>query len=231
MFRSTPSRPAHADLPRILQPDLVEVPVLRKNGPGPDLYLSETAVDVTDSASVSSMEVASLRVPNMLPGDKVRRRGSELSRARPSNLRPDSEHEALELQPLPTPLSERAVDFPVVCTPDHDVEVGPSISNSVAVSVRSLDETDSTAPVISAEQRALFKRRGRLHFAAICFSFFLEGWNDGSTGPLLPAIQKHYNVSAVITLRALGILMKTSIDRVCNSLPTVRSQLRRKLLL
>ncbi|KZV98114.1 MFS general substrate transporter [Exidia glandulosa HHB12029] len=34
----------------------------------------------------------------------------------------------------------------------------------------------------------------RIRFATLCHSFFLLGWNDGSTGPLLPAIKGHYNV-------------------------------------
>ncbi|KAF9650312.1 MFS general substrate transporter [Thelephora ganbajun] len=31
-------------------------------------------------------------------------------------------------------------------------------------------------------------------FAVICLALFLEGWNLGATGPLIPAIQKYYNV-------------------------------------
>ena len=56
----------------------------------------------------------------------------------------------------------------------------------------------SGAPVVasvSEEQRAVFRRNSRVHFAAMCYCIFLEGWNDGSTGPLLPVIQKHYGVS------------------------------------
>lgn len=34
----------------------------------------------------------------------------------------------------------------------------------------------------------------RAQFLALCWSLFLIGWNDGSTGPLLPKIQKFYNV-------------------------------------
>jgi len=39
-----------------------------------------------------------------------------------------------------------------------------------------------------------FRRRSRIHFATLCWSLFLEGWNDGSPGPLLPALQNAYNV-------------------------------------
>lgn len=38
---------------------------------------------------------------------------------------------------------------------------------------------------------------GHIHIATLCWTLFMEGWNDGSTGPLLPRIQRVYNVSAV----------------------------------
>jgi hypothetical protein len=34
----------------------------------------------------------------------------------------------------------------------------------------------------------------KIYFGALCWSFFLVGWNDGSTGPLLPRIQDFYHV-------------------------------------
>lgn len=38
-------------------------------------------------------------------------------------------------------------------------------------------------------------RRKRLHhFIALCVCFALEGWNDGSTGPILPRLQSTYHV-------------------------------------
>ena len=38
-------------------------------------------------------------------------------------------------------------------------------------------------------------RTARLQFLALCWSLFLMGWISGSTGPLLPSIQKSYDVS------------------------------------
>ncbi|KIP01300.1 hypothetical protein PHLGIDRAFT_367247 [Phlebiopsis gigantea 11061_1 CR5-6] len=41
----------------------------------------------------------------------------------------------------------------------------------------------------------------RAQFAACCFTLFLAGWNDGTTGPLLFRIQEHYHVGyAVVSL-------------------------------
>ncbi|KIM86804.1 hypothetical protein PILCRDRAFT_64900 [Piloderma croceum F 1598] len=54
---------------------------------------------------------------------------------------------------------------------------------------------------ITELQTKEFCRRSRIHFAALCWCIFLEGWNDGSPGPLLPALQKAYNVGfAVVSL-------------------------------
>ncbi|KAK0480368.1 MFS general substrate transporter [Armillaria novae-zelandiae] len=37
-----------------------------------------------------------------------------------------------------------------------------------------------------------------LQFAAICWCFFLEGWNDGTTGPLIPVMQESYHINFVV---------------------------------
>ncbi|KAJ8694718.1 hypothetical protein PTI98_007369 [Pleurotus ostreatus] len=40
-----------------------------------------------------------------------------------------------------------------------------------------------------------------IQFATLCWCFFLTGWNDGTTGPLLPRIQEVYNLDfAVVSL-------------------------------
>jgi fucose permease len=36
--------------------------------------------------------------------------------------------------------------------------------------------------------------RARIQFTTLCYSLFLAGWNDGTTGPLLPRIQEVYHV-------------------------------------
>ena len=64
-----------------------------------------------------------------------------------------------------------------------DIELSP---------VTPSDQRIPDAP--SQEQIAAFRRHGRIHFAALCYSSFLNGWNDGSTGPLLPRIEQNYHV-------------------------------------
>ncbi|KAI0918795.1 hypothetical protein AcW1_009483 [Taiwanofungus camphoratus] len=45
------------------------------------------------------------------------------------------------------------------------------------------------------------RRMANIQFASMCCSLFLAGWNDGTTGPLLPRIQSVYHVGfAVVSL-------------------------------
>ncbi len=38
------------------------------------------------------------------------------------------------------------------------------------------------------------KTAEKIQFSALCWCIFLIGWNDGTTGPLLPRIQEVYHV-------------------------------------
>ncbi|KAJ6627844.1 major facilitator superfamily domain-containing protein [Mycena sp. CBHHK59/15] len=40
--------------------------------------------------------------------------------------------------------------------------------------------------------------RARVHLSALCGAMFLAGWNDGTSGPLIPRIQKVYNVGFLL---------------------------------
>ncbi len=45
------------------------------------------------------------------------------------------------------------------------------------------------------------KRYSLIHFAALCWCFLLNGWNDGTTGPLLPSMQEYYHVRSCFLLK------------------------------
>jgi hypothetical protein len=47
--------------------------------------------------------------------------------------------------------------------------------------------------VLSAKRRTQ-KTREKIQYVTLCWFVYLEGWNDGSNGPLLPRIQKVYGV-------------------------------------
>ncbi|KAF9448120.1 MFS general substrate transporter [Macrolepiota fuliginosa MF-IS2] len=42
------------------------------------------------------------------------------------------------------------------------------------------------------------KMTEKIQFSALCWCIFLAGWNDGTTGPLLPRIQEVYHVGFII---------------------------------
>ncbi|KAF9219515.1 MFS general substrate transporter [Gyrodon lividus] len=60
---------------------------------------------------------------------------------------------------------------------------------------------DGTPPFSSKSQTKAQRLRAHIQFATLCWTMYLAGWNDGTTGPLLPRIQKVYNVNfAVVSL-------------------------------
>ncbi|OBZ67903.1 Bypass of stop codon protein 6 [Grifola frondosa] len=159
--------------------------------------------------NVDTGTVSSLALPATLTSDRLRRR-SELSRIRPLGSLPSTEPESIEL-PVLSRIEEneasRARTTVVVLSGGDsfvkagEMEMAPSFPSSIATSVRYEEETSSTAPVISPAQKAIYRWKSRMHFAALCYSFFLEGWNDGSTGPLLPTIQRFYGIGfAIVSL-------------------------------
>ncbi|KAF8966641.1 MFS general substrate transporter [Flammula alnicola] len=53
---------------------------------------------------------------------------------------------------------------------------------------------NASNPGVTRQQRNL----ARVQFVALCWTLFLAGWNDGTTGPLLPRIQEVYHVNFTI---------------------------------
>ena len=60
-----------------------------------------------------------------------------------------------------------------------------------------INETSSSNSESIVPSTALLKTqkiRSQIQFTALCWSLFLLGWNDGSTGPLLIRIKEVYHV-------------------------------------
>ncbi|KAJ3804736.1 MFS general substrate transporter [Lentinula aff. lateritia] len=53
-------------------------------------------------------------------------------------------------------------------------------------------------PAVTDQVARKQNRRSIIQFAALCWCFALEGWNDGSVGPLLPVIQAYYSVGFTV---------------------------------
>lgn len=147
---------------------------------------TSSSIDLSQTlAAESGLGVEHDNIPPP-PSEHVRRR-SELRQ------KPAHKGEDLELTVLPSVPEDchASAARPKSC----DTEIAPrSLNASQVSSVRVGDDFNSTTPVVSANQNAEQRWKGRFHFAALCYFLFLEGWNDGSTGPLLPTIQRHHNV-------------------------------------
>ncbi|CAL1699272.1 unnamed protein product [Somion occarium] len=169
---------------------------------GPPTSIPQIRIGDNESAVSSSIDLS------LSKGIERIRRRSELHRSKPA-----IESEAFELPVLPEHIKAHSdvhgratgsvftTQAPVVWAPSEDIELASRLPSTTASSVRIGEDTSSTAPVLSPAERARNKFRSRLHFAALAFSMFLEGWNDGSTGPLLPTIQRSYNIGfAIVSL-------------------------------
>ena len=63
------------------------------------------------------------------------------------------------------------------------------------LTMRAGSETgDLGGPAKSEEQIRKELRVERISLGALMLSMFMEGWNDGTSGPMLPAMQKYYKV-------------------------------------
>ena len=132
-------------------------------------------------------------------GSPINKMGTDLTR-----------HLRSEIATLPE-VDESGSSTSFGCQPNMRGVSEPEISEPQSEEMSSRQPENSTGPIpityppppLSVDppriedaksQAEKFRRKGRIHFAALCWSLFLEGWNDGSPGPLLPAIQKAYHV-------------------------------------
>ena len=81
-----------------------------------------------------------------------------------------------------------------------------------------IQHKEKVDPFIHCEEEGPTKkeaRTARAQFLALCWALFVIGWSDGSRGPLLPRIQKFYDVSWCVLVIIFQPLMN-SADRVWN---------------
>ncbi|KAH9478737.1 Bypass of stop codon protein 6 [Psilocybe cubensis] len=78
-----------------------------------------------------------------------------------------------------------------------------SVENAHYASIYDLPPLDSITT--TGKLSKIQKRNGMLQFASLCYCIWLAGWNDGTTGPLLPRLQEHYNVGfSVVSMIFVG---------------------------
>ena len=82
------------------------------------------------------------------------------------------------------------VEDPIEMTDLSGSHVGPARSLEATVKTCPQDVGEESKDTRTKKQKAT----ERVQFAAVCWCLFLAGWNDGTTGPLLPRIQEVYHV-------------------------------------
>jgi hypothetical protein len=173
----------------------------------------------TENETTATTTTVDYTVPTFLfvPSSRVRRR-SELAFTRAGKASQAEEPGAnYELPTLPPDVVQRSrlqppgdLGFvteeptiaPTALKTDPETPGEPTPAQSLYYS-------DTAALTYVATVRTGAHRRlGAVHFAALCWSFFVEGWNDGSTGPLLPTIQNYYHVRATLSCVPACALMR-----------------------
>ncbi|KAK1232469.1 hypothetical protein PQX77_004407 [Marasmius sp. AFHP31] len=190
----------------VAAPNIVEpvVPNVHRDDDAP----SDVPAVVVTEQDESAVDMEPMEMPARPPKAKgrsvygsslVERRGSEAAYElhqvptllserprRPSAMRQDSAEDTLiELRGLGKTVED---ETPVV-TPRTEVPSTSSLVNHEQTQDQEVQQTKKQ------------KRRAMIHLAALYYCFFLEGWNDGTLGPLLPVIQRDYQVGfAVVSL-------------------------------
>ena len=91
-------------------------------------------------------------------------------------------------QELPSPLPDRIAD---------EKRSAPTTPFEGDKAIMAIDDVVSSLPNKDVDTRIITKamrRKGWTQFAAVCWGIFVCGWNDGTTGPLIPRLQEVYRV-------------------------------------
>ncbi|PCH38276.1 MFS general substrate transporter [Wolfiporia cocos MD-104 SS10] len=125
--------------------------------------------------------------------------------------------EVIELETIPeVPGEEESIYGAIVSSVAQGVVAakGSDVENTPNTYTNSVYQPGPGGAAQVETSPALLKRyrwHGQLHLAALCHQYFLEGWNDGSLGPLLPRLQSHYKigfdiVSLLFVFMTLGFI-------------------------
>ncbi|KAI0350879.1 MFS general substrate transporter [Trametes cingulata] len=78
----------------------------------------------------------------------------------------------------------------------RSIREAPRTSSDRRDNVDSVDSAEAVTAQTPAQERSAL-----VHFFALLWCIFVMGWNDGTTGPMLPRIQENYHVTfAVVSL-------------------------------
>ncbi|KJA21387.1 hypothetical protein HYPSUDRAFT_140610 [Hypholoma sublateritium FD-334 SS-4] len=122
--------------------------------------------------------------------------------------------DAYELHHLPTQLSDRSRRASALNRSEISVGKRPPFVQTLSADESNFPTDTGRTPSqlsvnASTEERQPLtrqqKRNSLLQFLAFCFSTWLNGWNDGTLGPLLPRIQADYRLGfAIVSMIFIG---------------------------
>lgn len=142
---------------------------------------SNSAIAITSTSSLQVTEAA-------VPKEGIRHRTEPPPRA-PEVVLNGGDAEGIELYSLTTGASGGQGTLSTVHATPVDPERGSMASQDP--SAQALRES-VTAQDLALE--GIYRRKSLVHFLALCGCMFVNGWNDATTGPMLPRIQEKYNV-------------------------------------
>lgn len=103
-----------------------------------------------------------------------------------------------------TTISEGTVPHHPTVSSYHSLKESGKQNRDEQVEMRVTSSASNSGAASVSDLKAQTKRqrlRARVQFATVCGSMYLAGWNDGTTGPLLPRIQTVYGLNfAVVSL-------------------------------
>lgn len=171
-------------------------PSVRRRSDRPSVASGVRPTNVEDLANYPSV------VPSQLVTDHGRRR-SEVS---------TTVHISLE---HPSQIHAPVFEEDVTTAPtSYNVTPAPSVHRDFD----RLELDDTSSYQVPPTELSRQQQRAIVHFTAVCFAMFLNGWNDGTTGPLLPVMQSFYHLN--FTLVSL-IFVTNTIGYVGGALSNV----------
>jgi fucose permease len=99
-------------------------------------------------------------------------------------------------------LSVHAVQSPEVSQTRSQSDVAIS-SKRDSRTCETPDKRDQSQNTLTSARRRNEKLLSRLQFLTLCWTLFLLGWNDSSTGPLIPRIREVYGVRNLLHRRSM----------------------------
>ena len=95
--------------------------------------------------------------------------------------------------------------------------INGNVEATVKTSTTNTDKADHVHPEDSPQRapHSSLSLRANIHFATLCWTAILAGWNDASNGPLLPRIQQVYHVCSLVQAGGIALTIVRT-GRLCH---------------